>query len=53
MKDSEKIVKKFEFDENIIQLFKFLEKESPEIKHFLIKSYIRITSFFRNDGNIL
>jgi len=39
MKDSEKIVKKFEFDENIIQLFKFLEKESPEIKHFLIKSY--------------
>jgi len=39
MKSDEKFVKKLEFDEAVIRLFKFLERENPEVKNFLIKSY--------------
>ncbi len=39
MENNEKILKKPDFNEAIIQLFKFLESENPEVKNFLIKSY--------------
>lgn len=39
MENNKKFVKKLEFDEAAITLLKFLEKENPEVKNFLIKSY--------------